>query len=183
VRTSGLPAVIVRPGQIFGPGAERVAPSGTIGLAGRWTVVGSGNALLPLVYVDDVVSALLLAAEKPGVEGHLFHLVDAELVTQRDYVEAARRYLGKGLTVFYMPSSLMMALAICVETLGRILGRGVPLNRYRVRSIRPLSVCDCRAAIEKLGWKPPVGTREGLRRTFVDRGRGATRSAAPSPQG
>jgi len=36
VRNQNLPAVILRPGQIFGPGAEKTPPSGVIGLAGRW---------------------------------------------------------------------------------------------------------------------------------------------------
>ena len=38
-------AVILRPGQIFGPGAEKVPPGGTIALGGRWLVVGVGQTL------------------------------------------------------------------------------------------------------------------------------------------
>ncbi|MGB0135486.1 Gfo/Idh/MocA family oxidoreductase, partial [Dokdonella sp.] len=48
-----LPAVILRPGQIFGPGAEKVTPNAVIGLAGRWVAVGDGGMTLPLAYVDD----------------------------------------------------------------------------------------------------------------------------------
>src|SRR5690606_39319226 len=59
VRARGLPAVVLRPGQIFGPGAEGVTPNGTIALAGRWIAVGPGAQTLPLVYLDDVVDALL----------------------------------------------------------------------------------------------------------------------------
>ena len=32
-------AVVLRPGQIYGAGAEKIPPSGTIGIAGRWLVV------------------------------------------------------------------------------------------------------------------------------------------------
>ena len=69
MRNRNLPAVILRPGQIFGPGAEKTPPSGVIALAGRWLVMGSGRLPLNLVYIEDVVDALLLAATKPDVSG------------------------------------------------------------------------------------------------------------------
>src|SRR5262249_1057776 len=37
-----LPAVILRPGQIFGPGAEHVSPNGVIAIGGQWIVAGNG---------------------------------------------------------------------------------------------------------------------------------------------
>ena len=48
IREQGLQAVIIRPGQIFGPGAERVTPNGVIALAGRWVAIGSGAQTIRL---------------------------------------------------------------------------------------------------------------------------------------
>ena len=89
IRDHGLPATILRPGQIFGPGAERVTPNGVLALAGRWVAVGPGVQTLPLVYADDVVDALLLAAEEPGAVGRLFNIVDTTPVTQQATWRAA----------------------------------------------------------------------------------------------
>src|SRR5581483_3610873 len=36
IERRGLPAVVIRPGQIFGPGAEAVPPNGVIAIGGRW---------------------------------------------------------------------------------------------------------------------------------------------------
>src|SRR6266849_865281 len=63
---AGLPAAIIRPDQIFGPGdrlhfgsmADRL-------LAGKGVVVGSGRNAVPFVYVSDVVAGLLLALDHP----------------------------------------------------------------------------------------------------------------------
>lgn len=165
VREHGLPAVLLRPGQIFGPGAEKVAPSGALGLGGKWVIVGSGDLPLPLVYVDDVVDALLLA-ESAGAPGEIFQLVDGTTVTQKEYAAAARQKFGDQLRVQYFPKALLMTLAFGVEVLEKILKRPLPLSRYRVRSLRPLWPCDCSAAESRLGWKPRVGTHEGLRRTY-----------------
>ena len=165
IRMQNLPAVILRPGQIFGPGAEKTPPSGVIGLAGRWLVMGSGRLPLNLVYVEDVVDALLAAATKPDVSGRVFQLVDPATLTQREYIEAAKRY-GSAPRVSYVPKLALYTLALGVELLGRVLHRSVPLSRYKIRSLAPISPFDGSAARDQLGWTPAVGTREGLLRTF-----------------
>ena len=57
-----------------------------------------------------------------------------------------------------------------MELLGKALKRSVPLTRYRVHSLRPLANFDLTAATHDLGWKPAIGVREGLSRTFRTRG-------------
>lgn len=165
IRNRNLPAVILRPGQIFGPGSEKTPPSGVIALAGRWLVMGSGRLPLNLVYLEDVVDALFLAATKPGVSGRAFQLVDAATVTQREYIEAAQRY-GSAPRVSYVPKLPLYTLALGVELLGRVLHRNVPLSRYKIRSLAPISPFDGSAARDQLGWTPAIGTRQGLLRTF-----------------
>ena len=167
VHARGLDAVILRPGQIFGPGASNFTPSGAIALARRWWICGSGRATLPLVFVEDVVDALLLAAEAGVAPGSIFHLVDPTPVTQRDWVAACRRRLGSAIRVHYVPRFLLMLAACGVACLGKLLGRDLPLSPYRVRSLRPLSDLDCSAAGALLGWRPRTGVRRGLELTFA----------------
>lgn len=166
IRARALPAVVVRPGQIFGPGAERVTPNGTVAIAGRWIAVGDPGQTLPLVYVDDIVDALLLAADAPAAPGQVFNVVDPVAVTQGEYLGRARAGLGQSLRVVRVPVRAFMGLAWGVELLGRLLRRDVPLTRYRVRSLRPLGNFDLGAARQRLGWNPRVGVRLGLDRTF-----------------
>jgi predicted dehydrogenase/nucleoside-diphosphate-sugar epimerase len=163
----GLPATIVRPGQIFGPGAEMLPPYGTISLAGRWVVVGSGNILLPLVYIDDVVDALLLAAHRDSVCGKIFQLVDSERLTQRQYIDHCREHLGGKIRVVYVPRPVFYAAGIGTGALGSLLGRSVPLTRYRVSSIRSIEAFDCSAAQTLLGWTPRIGVTRGMQLMFT----------------
>jgi len=160
-RTRGLPAVILRPGQIFGPGAEDVPPYGTIALAGRWIVIGSGSLRCPLVFVEDVVDGLLAAATRADICGSIFHLVDATAVTQDEYIDVCRQALRRPPRVAHAPAWLLYTAGAALEVVGRLVRRGVPLSRYRVRSIRELQF-DCSAARTKLGWTPAVGVRNGL---------------------
>lgn len=162
----GLPAVILRPGQIFGPGAEQVTPNGVIGLAGRWVAVGSPAQTLPLVYIDDVVDALLLAETAAQATGGTFNIVDTAAVTQEAYLQRAQRKLGAKLKRVRVPTWIFMGLGFGVELLGKVLKREMPLTRYRVRSLRPLANFDTRAAQERLGWTPLTGVVKGLEATF-----------------
>lgn len=166
IEQRGLPAVILRPGQIFGPGAEKVTPNGVIGLAGRWVAVGSGAQTLPLVYIDDVVDALVQAADAPQAVGGLFNIVDTSAITQEAYLQRAQRKLGGELKRVRVPTWTFLLLGWGVELLGKLLKRDVPLTRYRVRSLRPLANFDTTAAREQLGWTPRVGVEQGLDATF-----------------
>lgn len=166
VREDGLPAAILRPGQIFGPGAEHVPPTGAIGLAGRWVVVGSGKLPLGLVYVDDVVDALVLAEEKPEAVGQVIQLVDPTVITQNEYAAIAERSLPDIVKPVRVPQWFMFLAACGVEVLGAILKRAVPLTRYRVRSLKPLFPCDISRARTVLGWAPKIGVQRGLEITY-----------------
>lgn len=166
VRDSGLPACVIRPGVIFGPGAKPSSPAGSFAMFGRWIVVGRGSLTLPLVYVDDVVDALLLGATQPGIEGVLINLVDPNSITQREYIRHTQT-ADRAVKVLFVPKIVLMAAAVGIEWLGTILKRNVPLSRYRIRSIRPLCNFDLAVARERLGWAPRVGIEEGLQRTFA----------------
>jgi nucleoside-diphosphate-sugar epimerase len=132
---------------------------------GRWIVVGNGSLPLPLVYVDDVVQAMVLAATRPLTPGTLVNLVDPATINQRDFIAMVQAD-RPGLKATYTPKPVLMTLALGVEALGRMLKRGVPLSRYRIASIRPLAWFDQTAARQLLGWTPQVGLQEGLRRTY-----------------
>jgi predicted dehydrogenase/nucleoside-diphosphate-sugar epimerase len=165
-KDNGLPAFVVRPGAIFGPGIEPSSPAGSFGMFGRWIVVGNGSRPLPLVYVDDVVDALLLGSSRPGLEGKLVNLVDPTSITQREFIRIVRG-AKPNIKAQYVPKPVLMAAAVGIELLARLLKRSAPLSRYRIRSIRPLWNFDQTAVQELLGWTPRVGTAEGLRRTFA----------------
>jgi nucleoside-diphosphate-sugar epimerase/predicted dehydrogenase len=166
VREGRIRAVVLRPGQIYGPGTEQFPPSGTIALGGRWLVVGSGAHYVPFVYVENVVDALLRAAEAPDLpNGAVYQLVDPDGIRQKDYVDYARKG-GRRVRASYVPAFFLTMAAFGVELLGKLLKRPVPLTPYRIRSITPLWPCDCTAAHTELGWKPRISIAEGLKETF-----------------
>ncbi len=114
-----------------------------------------------------MVDGLLLAATEPAANGGIFNLVDPEIVTQGDYLARVKNKLGSELKLVRMPTGAFMTLAFGVEMLGKVLGRSVPLTRYRVRSLRPLANFDISAARTRLNWNPRIGLRRGMDTMFA----------------
>jgi predicted dehydrogenase/nucleoside-diphosphate-sugar epimerase len=167
IRTQALPAVIVRPGMILGRRWPTAVPSGTFVVGRQWIVMGSGDLPLPLVYIDDVVDALILAAHGDNIVGSTIHVVDEHTVSQKDYIDRLQRFQPNPPRVRYVPGVLLLGLAAAMAVLARLLGRkGV--TTYQMRSLQPLSRFDASTAKRLLQWSPRVGVAEGLKRTFPE---------------
>ena len=83
----GLSTAIVRPSIVYGP----CGMSWTVGVAkrlqsGRWTEFeGYGDGICNAVYVDDLVSAILLAAHHPAASGEAFNVNGPGKITWNEY--------------------------------------------------------------------------------------------------
>jgi nucleoside-diphosphate-sugar epimerase len=93
---SGLPAVVVRPGHIYGPGGwyehEMLA---RLRQPGRFAVIGRGDNLWDVVHVDDVARALVDALERAPA-GEIYHAADDEPITYYDFMALSAQALGVG---------------------------------------------------------------------------------------
>ncbi len=96
VLASGLPAVVIRPSHVYGPGGwyehELIAQ---LRQPGRFAVIGSGRNLWDVVHVDDVAAALALSIER-AAPGSTYHVVDDEPITFYDFMALTAQSLGLG---------------------------------------------------------------------------------------
>ncbi|MBL0217554.1 MAG: NAD-dependent epimerase/dehydratase family protein [Myxococcales bacterium] len=156
----GLPVVILRPGQIFGGGIPLINGAVARPAGGRWLVLGDGKLELPLVYIDDVVDAVMAAIASGLHQGELFHIIDPEHLTQDDVLE-----LGGGhKKILRIPRSVMFAIGRLSELPLGAIGRPSPIGVYRLKSALARLHYESDHAAQQLGWKPRVGVREGIRR-------------------
>jgi 2-alkyl-3-oxoalkanoate reductase len=157
----GLPAVIVRPGQIFGGRIPLMTGAIARRAAGRYLVLGDGEMPLPLVYIDDVVDALVLAAKSDLRRGEIIQIVDPEPWTQN---QVLAEVAGPGAAVIRVPRPVVFAMGRASEIALGALKKQSPLSPYRLRSALALRRFESKNAVSLLGWRPRVGVREGIRR-------------------
>ena len=98
----GVPAVILHPGHISGPGWH-VIPGGQPGSA-VWTHLATGQPLalpdsglgvLHHVHADDVAQAFKLALSRPAAIGASFHVVAGQAMTLRGLAAGVARWFGR----------------------------------------------------------------------------------------
>jgi predicted dehydrogenase/nucleoside-diphosphate-sugar epimerase len=161
---AGLPCVILRPGQIFGGGIPlingAVARSINAFGGGRWLVLGDGKLELPLVYIDDVVQAVMAAIEKKLTHGEIIQIIDPEHLTQEDVLGLA----GGEKPIVRVPRPVVFALGKLSEIPLGAIGKQSPVAVYRLKSALARLRYESDRASSLLGWQPKVGVREGIRR-------------------
>jgi 2-alkyl-3-oxoalkanoate reductase len=131
VRDHGLPAVILRPGQIFGPKIPLLTGAVARSMGGRWVVLGDGTLRLPLIHVDDVVEAVLQSISADIRSGEVIQLINDRQPTQN---EVLRHLLPPGARVLRVARSVVFTLGGLSEIMLGILKRQSPLSRYRLHS-------------------------------------------------
>ncbi len=162
VRNRGLRAVILRPGEVIGP--DKVFLSGAVGreAGGRVIVLGDGKSVVPLIWIEDLVDAILAAAESGRFDGSVFNLVDPEEVTQDELAEHYLGANGRRKKITHVPLAMLYPAAGGLRLGMRMLGRSAPITPYRLRSAIGSRRFDCTAAACNLGWRPQVGIRRGI---------------------
>lgn len=88
-RECGLPVVILQPTIVYGPRSQwwTVDPINRI-KRGQLAILGKGEGIANIVYVDDVVTAMILAAKSDGVVGETLLVSSEETVTWADFFGA-----------------------------------------------------------------------------------------------
>jgi nucleoside-diphosphate-sugar epimerase len=102
-QAGGVPAVVLHPGHITGPGWPVITPAGNLDPA-TWTHLATGQPLalpdhglgvLNHVHADDVAQAFELALARPAAIGGSFHVVAEQAMTQRGLAAGAAGWFGR----------------------------------------------------------------------------------------
>jgi nucleoside-diphosphate-sugar epimerase len=166
-RAQSAPITVIRPATIYGPGGKNGLVR--VGVrAGRLNVVfGDGSNVMPLVYVENVVDALLLAAHRDEAVGRAYNVVDDDRITQRDWLARMGPALGSTSSTVYLPLPAVRLLASGADLAKAALrgGRRAPQGMYsRIRRSLQTVTYDTARAKAELGWKPRVDFDAALTR-------------------
>jgi nucleoside-diphosphate-sugar epimerase len=146
VLQSGLPAAVIRPSHVYGPGgwyADELVVR--LRQPGRFAVIGRGENLWDVVHVEDVASALVLASEQ-AESGSIYHVVDDEPITFYDFMALTAQALGLG-APRRVPAALARAAA----------------GRNAVAAVLRSARSSNAKIKQELGWRPRFPTaREGV---------------------
>ena len=153
-KETGLEVVIVRPPLVYGAGVKGNFPQ-------MVTVLKRGVPLpfasvcnnRSLIYVGNLVDAIVLCATHPAAAGQTYLVSDGEDMSTSDLLGKIRILLGQSPRLFAFPIALL-------KLAGRLTGKSKQIERL----IGSLQIDSSKIRLE-LGWVPPYTLNQGMQNT------------------
>jgi len=165
-RTRNLPVVIIRSSMVYGPGGEssEFLKICRIIKKGLFPQIGKGKNLTPIVCVDDVVRAAILAAER-GISGETYLITSEKSYELSVIAKLIADQLGVKRVNYRMPVHIAMTGAFIIELLARIFNFSPIITRQNIKSTIADRVFSIDKARRELGYEPKVSLEDGIKRT------------------
>lgn len=163
---TGTPLAIARPGLVYGPGDRHLLGWYRSIRDGYYRVIGPGTNHLHPIYIDDLVQAVLLCADRATPAGRAYHLVGARPYTMRELSDAIGAAVGRRVPAMHLPAMLAWLAGAAFELLP-MPRRRLPLSRTRVTFLLQNREYDGARAQAELGFTPGIALPEGLARTVA----------------
>ena len=157
----GLPVVSLMPSGIFGADDPHFGPVLQLFCQGKLKFWVGGDRITGIVHVDDLVEAMVLAAEK-SQSGEHYIISTGELKTREMFALLGQK---TGIpTPQELPEFLVRAIGNILDPIGRLFAWNPPISKERVHYLYDRCVrIDSSKARKELGWQP-----RSLKETLYD---------------
>jgi nucleoside-diphosphate-sugar epimerase len=161
----GVDVTVLRPGLIYGPRDRHNLPRMMQALRrGKFAFIGSRDNVAPIVYISDVVKALLLAGQTQASRGRAYHVTDGTRTTNGQFIDHLAELLDCPPPRKVLPYAVPYLACVCFEWLSQMrLYRGQPpIVRNTLRHLGTSRFFSIERATKELGYVPLVPYQEGL---------------------
>jgi len=167
-RDSGLPAVILRPPTVYGPGERYNFLTLCRAIKnGPFLVIGNGANRIDFLAVGHLVEAMILAAEA-GRPGEIYLVADARPRPFLDTVNVLSTLLnGRPYSGLRLPKAAALLAAAPLELLARCTNADVPLSFGRIRTMTSDFCFDLSKIRRELQYHPADDFQERMAETIA----------------
>ena len=158
-------AVIVRPGDVYGPGSVpwTVRPAELMRRR-RLALPGKGDGTMLPVYIDDLIGGIM-AALRRGEPGRAYTVWDGDPVPFQRYFELLAAEVTGAIAPRSLPKPLLHAVGAGTEAVARLRGRTPAFGRHGVTLTDRRGTASNARAREELEWEPQVSLEDGVARS------------------
>jgi len=161
----GLPGVVVRPVGIYGPGDTRFLKLFRSIDKGMFLMIGKGDVLYHMTYIDDLVEGIILAGRRQEIQNEIFTIAGEQYTTLKELVDLIAEVLGKPRPRWRIPYWPVHLAAVLCDKICSPLGIQPPIYPRRVEFFKLDRAFSINKAKQLLGYQPKFSLREGLSRT------------------
>lgn len=162
-----LPVTIVRPPAIYGPRDDQVLNVFKMARRGVILIPGGGRRIINLAHVQDVVSGILLASDRPGAVGEIFFIGEDQNYDWLEVADMVARAVRRPKPFkIRVPRPLVYGAAGVAELVGRLMGRPFSLNLAYARNFLQKNwALDVSKAQKLLGYRSGYPLMKGAEET------------------
>lgn len=160
-----IPTMILRLGVVYGP-EDPQCTLRSLKYARRHLLflVNRGKGFFPHLYIDNLIDALLLAAQKETAIGEIFNLTDGANTSTKEFFSCINRIAGKGEIRLSLPYPVAWLGALFMDIFSRLTGKPPLLSWTALEFLTLKCRFDISKAIERLDFNPSIYLSEGMRR-------------------
>jgi nucleoside-diphosphate-sugar epimerase len=163
----GFPAVIARPGLVYGPGDLHLLGFFRAILRRQFRPIGRRAVWLHPIYIDDMTEALARCGQRAAAVGECFHLAGRTPVSLAELAATIARAGGTDLPPGHIPLGAARALAALGDALPPSLKRAAPLTGSRLAFLTHSRAYDVTKAERLLDFSAPTALRAGVAQTVA----------------
>jgi 2-alkyl-3-oxoalkanoate reductase len=166
-REKGLPVVILRPSDVYGPNDRTTGLRLLGGIDDGWpTIAGSGKKVLSFCYVGNLALACGLACQGRGMNGAAYTVTNGQDITWRQLMGFFQERLGRKQR-FFVPVAAAYVIAVVLQCLHAIIpSLAVRVSVYPVSKVGRDTSYDISRTQRELGYQPDQDI-EGQLETIV----------------
>jgi nucleoside-diphosphate-sugar epimerase len=163
-KTSGLPVVITRTSNVFGPGVLDWLELFQVIAAGRFRFIGKGHGQMQVTSVDDMVEGLWLCGTRPGIEGNDYILTGGQSITLHEWIEWIRAETDGSIQTPAIPAAPLRIYNMLNSLVYAVSGRELP-RADRLNLFLGDRSFDISRARKELGYQPGISAAEIVSQT------------------
>lgn len=164
---SHLPYVIVRPPVVYGPRDTEVLLFFKAVSKGLISIIGFNEKQVSLVYIDDLVQGLFLAATHPKSIHQTYFFESDRILKWKELGDEVAKVLSKKAITLKIPHFVIFILAGIAGLVNTFQKRAPTLNWQKAKEItKEAWTCSSEKAQRELGYKPKVSYKEGFKITL-----------------
>lgn len=167
VKKYKIPSVIVRAPVIYGPFQPGVLNKLFIDAVNKHKVyvIGDGNNLRSLCYIENLIEGLVLLAEKQDITGETFLLSDGTPYTFNEIITTVSKAIEHEIRTVYLPSMLGNISWKIYNLMGSLLNIYF-VELYSIKTMELNLGCDITKAKKEIGYNPTVTLEAGIKNTI-----------------
>ncbi|MBT3923383.1 MAG: NAD-dependent epimerase/dehydratase family protein [Nitrospina sp.] len=165
--SGSLPITVIRPPVVYGPREENFFTFIKLIHKGWGLQIGKAGKELSLIYVADLVQAMLIASKHAKQEGHRYFVTDGQVYIWEQVAKESARIMNIRLKTLKIPEGVLSLAALLFEGWACFSSKAALFDRQRMIDIQQSSwSASPDKFFEELGFEPQYDLSRGLTETI-----------------